>query len=61
MTLLKKTKTVRIIGDKQEIVESDYFEISGNELNSLVSDVNKGGDETLLREKLLKESKWGET
>lgn len=60
MTLLKKTKIVRTIGNKQEIVESEYYEISGNELNNLISNVNKGENEAILREKLLKESKWGE-
>lgn len=60
MTIIKKTKTIRMVGNRQEIVNSEYFEISGNELNNMITKVNDGGNETNLRENLLKTSKWGE-
>ena len=49
-----------MIGDKQQIINLEYYEISGGELDNMLNKVHDGEDENNLREKLLKQSKWGE-
>lgn len=60
MTIVKSHKIIRTIGNKQEIFTGKYYIVGGKELNDMLSKVNGGEDETMLREKLIKESKWGE-
>ena len=60
MTIKKIAKTIRMIGDKQESINLEYHEISSNELDNMLNKVHGGKDENNLREKLLKQSKWGE-
>lgn len=58
MTKVKHSKTVRMMGDKQEIVEGEYVEVGINELDNMMEKVRAGGNEKELREELIKKSEW---
>jgi len=54
---VKKSKVIRTIGNKKEVVEKEYIEISGDKLNKLIQNVQQGEDEIELRKKLIDEVK----
>lgn len=60
MTIIKKTKTTITQGNNTTTEETTYFEVGAAEMDRMLLQVEKGGDEKKLREELIKKSNWGE-
>jgi len=59
MTIIRKTKTITIIGGKKTISEVEYYEVGAYEVDAMMKKVSEGEDEKQLREELIDNSKWG--
>ena len=58
MTRLRKTITLRRIGDTTATEETEYMVVSVHEVDQMLLKVKNGGNEQQLRKELIKESKW---
>lgn len=58
MTKIKQTETHVTNGKKTTMEKTKYYEVGAHELQKMLREVEKGGNEEELRKQLIAESTW---